>query len=175
MNKIVVSLMALALVVSFGTSIVIAKDLKLKKVWEAKLEPSPGTILINQFRGVQEAFPEWTTARGKQGESKTKAKIETDFNGYGVAKVQAKGLCPAPECGGEFPVGDFSVEVFCGDPATGGTSVIYPGALHLDRKGKGKATVDISAQLPCADPAVTVGNPLALPAFNFWIAAPIVP
>ncbi len=193
MKKFAVSLIALALVVGLGGAFATAKKAddrdkdkdsdrtevrdndkdkdkdrdrpKLKKVWEARLEPSPGQPGIPSvlFRGVLPTFATFTTERGKRGESKTKAKIETDFNGRGVAKVKAEGLCLAPECGGDFPVGTFSVQVFCGHPDNGGSSMIYEDALQLDEQGNGNATVDISGQLgdeQCTDPAVIIGQPV---------------
>lgn len=205
MKNIAVSLIALALVAGLGGAFATAKAdnrdsdrtevrdndkdkdkdkdrdrPKLKKVWQARLEPSPGItdLDIVPFRGVLPNTSAFTTERGEQGKSKTKAKIETDFNGRVVAKVKAKGLCLAPECGGDLPVGTFSVQVFCGHPDNGGSSMIYEDALQLDEQGDGNATVDISGQLgdeQCSDPAVIIGNPVVPGVFNFWLAAPIVP
>ncbi len=134
------------------------------KVYDVRMEPSPGTTRDVDFRTppVQNSPDAWLTKRGAEDDddaegniSNTRVRLESN----GAGEVKARGLCPAGGCPAS---NDLPVHVYCG------TAVAYETILHLNQKGDGKVQVIFS--LPCPDPAVLVMDP----AGQYWVAAPAI-
>jgi hypothetical protein len=134
------------------------------KVYDVRMEPSPGTTRDVDFRTppVRNSPDAWLTKRGAEDDddaegniSNTRVRLESN----GAGEVKARGLCPAGGCPAS---NDLPVRVYCG------TAVAYETILHLNQKGDGKAQVIFS--LPCPDPAVLVMDP----AGQHWVAAPAI-
>jgi len=143
------------------------------KVYDVRLEPSPGPDRTEKFRTVvvnNAGVPiysspvAWRTTRGEDDDdehdhesrqSNTRVRLETNGSG----EVRARGLCPADGC----PTSNaLPVRVFCGRDTMTQT------VLQLDRKGNGRAKFAFS--LPCTDPAVVIMDEDG----EFWVAAPAI-
>jgi len=135
------------------------------KVYEVRLEPSPGGPNIDSRGGVDSSPAAWVTKRGAPDDddnstadgniSNTKARLQSS----GVGDVRANGLCPATGCTGATTL---PVRVYCAGQKIAETP------LNLNAKGDGKA--DLLFSLPCNDPAVLIMDPSG----QFWVAAPAI-
>ncbi len=134
------------------------------KVYDVRLEPSPGTQLVDFRFGVRNSTNAWVTRRGGNDDdegdddgvvSKTRARLETNGSG----SVRASGLCPASGCPSSSVL---PVHVYCGGDSVGLS------ALQLNARGDGKATLSFS--VPCVDPAVLIMDP----SDTSWVAAPAI-
>lgn len=145
------------------------------KVYDVRMEPSPGDVRTLVFRSKVENYTTtpiensptaWRTRRGEDdddddhGQSEglgSSTRVRLDSNGAG--EVKARGLCPTAGC----PVSNaLPVRVFCGPDTT------FQTILNLDRNGNGRAKVVFS--LPCVDPAVLIMDEDD----NYWVAAPAI-
>lgn len=133
------------------------------KVYEVRLEPSTSTFFDREIRGFWEVPIPFVVKRNGAGQSMCKAKIETDFEGTATLTIDIRGLKPEDLTPGAEPP---LLDVVCD---CGGDSVTYPDVIVLDKKANAKATIDITSQMPCYDPAVLISEGIV------WIAAPIVP
>jgi hypothetical protein len=138
------------------------------EMYEARLEPSPGSAGSMYVRGVPNSGDRWTAKRGGDGDDDddhqshgvlvaSKIKVELETNGTG--EVRVLGLCSVPN--GCAAV-SLPVRVYCRE------TLVSTAALHLDRRGDGKA--DVSAASPCLDPAVLIMDPTN----SDWVAAPLI-
>jgi hypothetical protein len=134
------------------------------KVYDVRLEPSPGTRLVDFRLDASNSSDVWVSRRGGDDDhdsddgniSKTRARLLSNGSG----EVQASGLCPASGC----PTSNvLPVRVYCGGDNVATT------ALQLDKHGDGKATVSFG--LPCVDPAVLIMDPNNN---SSWVAAPAI-
>lgn len=141
------------------------------KVYEVRMEPSPGSIRSIDFRFWAANSPDaWRTHRGggggdddddghhSEGNNTSNTKVRLESNGSGL--VTAKGLCPVSGClaaGTRLPV-----RVFCGQEP------FFTTGITLNGRGDGRAEVIFS--LPCSDPGVLIMDP----SDNYWVAAPLI-
>lgn len=138
------------------------------KVYDARLEPSPGSLLSVSVRSVTSSPDAWVTTRGRVpgdeddqgrdgGDNVSATRVRLETNGGG--EVRAKGLCVAgaTDCTNQLPV-----RVYCG-PAK-----IFETGIQLNSKGDGLARLAFA--VPCDDPAVLIMDD----GDNFWVAAPAV-
>ena len=134
------------------------------KVYDVRLEPSPGTKLVEFRFDAFNSSDVWVSRRGGDDDhdsddgniSKTRARLLSNGSG----EVHASGLCPASGC----PASNvLPVRMYCG-----GDNVTTT-ALPLDKHGDGKATVSFG--LPCVDPAVLIMDPNN---GSTWVAAPAI-
>jgi hypothetical protein len=134
------------------------------KVYDVRMEPSPGTARDVDFRTppVRNSPDAWRSKRGDGDDddadgniSNTRVRLETN----GAGEVKARGLCPVDGCPSS---NNLPVRVYCG------TTVTFETVLHLNQKGDGRAKVIFS--LPCPDPAVLVMDPTD----QHWVAAPAI-
>jgi len=135
------------------------------KVYDVRLEPSPGGSNVDSRGGV-DSFPDaWVTKRGASDDddnssvegniSNTRARLQSG----GIGDVKANGLCPAAGCPSSNTL---PVRVYCSGQMVSET------ALRLNGKGDGKA--DLIFSLPCNDPAVLILDPSG----QYWVAAPAI-
>jgi len=134
------------------------------KVYDVRLEPSPGGPNIDSRAGVDSFPAAWVTKRGApdndddgvQGNiSNTRARLLSN----GIGDIKANGLCPATGCVGATTL---PVRVYCAGQK------ISEAPLNLNAKGDGRA--DLLFSLPCNDPAVLIMDPSG----QFWVAAPAI-
>jgi hypothetical protein len=134
------------------------------KVYDVRLEPSPGTRLVDFRFGAPNSSDIWVSRRGGDDDhdsddgniSKTRARLLSNGSG----EVHASGLCLASGCASSNVL---PVRVYCGGDNVSTT------ALQLDKHGDGKATVSFG--LPCVDPAVLIMDP---DNSSSWVAAPAI-
>lgn len=136
------------------------------KVYDVRLEPTPGGQTTVYARGIPSSDIAWTTKRGAPDDddnssvdgniSNTRVRLQSN----GVGDVKANGLCPATGCTASNAL---PVQLFC----TGQTDPMFETLLQLNSKGDGKA--DLIFSLPCNDPAV-----LILDGSGRWVAAPAI-
>jgi hypothetical protein len=135
------------------------------EMYEARLEPSPGSPETIQVRNVANSDGRWTAKRGGDDDeddhqdqgvlTASKLKVELETNGTG--EVRVLGLCSvANGC----QAISLPVRVYCGE------TLVHTAALHLTRRGDG--TAELSSASPCNDPAVLIMDPLN----ERWVAAP---
>jgi len=135
------------------------------KVYDVRLEPSPGGPNIDSRGGVDSSPDAWVTKRGATDDddnssadgniSNTRARLQSN----GVGDIKANGLCPASGCTGATTL---PVRVYCSGMK------ISESPLNLNAKGDGRA--DLLFSLPCNDPAVLIMDPSG----QFWVAAPAI-
>jgi len=134
------------------------------KVYDVRMEPSPGTRLVDFRFDASNSSDVWVSRRGGDDDhdsddgniSKTRARLLSNGSG----EVHASGLCPASGCPASSVL---PVRVYCGGDNVSTT------ALQLDKHGDGKATVSFG--LPCVDPAVLIMDPNN---GSTWVAAPAI-
>jgi len=140
------------------------------KVYDARLEPTPGSLLTAVVRSVTSSPQTWTTTRGRVpgdeddqgrdgGDNVSATRVRLETNGGG--EVRAKGLCQvgATDCSNDLPV-----HVYC----AADTRPVFETVIHLNSKGDGLARVVFA--VPCDDPAVLIMDE----GDNFWVAAPSI-
>jgi len=133
------------------------------KVYDVRMEPSPGTRLVDFRFGTPNSTDAWTTRRGGDDDhdsddgniSKTRVRLLSNGSG----EVHASGLCRASGCSATI----LPVHVYCGQSQSVGDA-----ALQLSSKGDGKATLGFS--IPCVDPAVLIMDE----SDSSWVAAPAI-
>ena len=139
------------------------------KVYDVRLEPSPGTQRNIDFRnGTPNSSLAWVSKRGADEDddrgssngvvSNTRARLSTNGSG----EVKASGLCPVTGCVGPKVL---PVRVYCGQQDLRDVAVTM---LQLNNKGDGRATLSFST--PCPDPAVLIMDEDD----NGWVAAPAI-
>ena len=134
------------------------------KVYDVRLETSPGTQLVDFRFNTPNSTDVWVTRRGGDDDddrddgniSKTRARLLSNGSG----EVHASGLCLASGCPSSNIL---PVRVYCGGDNVATT------ALQLDKKGDGKASVSFG--VPCVDPAVLIMDP---DNGTTWVAAPAI-
>jgi hypothetical protein len=135
------------------------------KVYDVRMEPSPGTQLVDFRFGTPNSTGAWVTRRGGDDDDDrddgnvSKTRVRLASNGSG--EVRASGLCPASGCPSSNVL---PVHVYCGQNAKS----VGDTALQLNAKGDGRATLSFS--LPCLDPAVLIMDP----SDASWVAAPAI-
>lgn len=142
------------------------------KVYDVRLEPSPGTQRTVDFRFDAQNSPDaWVSRRGNGDDDHddvngvvSNTRVRLNSNGSG--EIKASGLCPASGCPSSNVL---PVRVYCSaDPSHPENTVAGITALNVNGKGDGRATLSFS--LPCPDPAVLVMDPDN----QYWVAAPAI-
>lgn len=139
------------------------------KVYDVRLETSPGTQLADFRFGLQNSSVAWTTRRGGDDDDDrddgniSKTRVRLLSNGSG--EVHASGLCPASGCPSSNML---PVHVYCGSDRYLSSTPVGNAVLQLNGKGDGKAS--LSFGIPCVDPAVLIMDP----SDNTWVAAPAI-
>lgn len=138
------------------------------KVYDVRLEPSPGGANIDSRGGVDSSPVAWVTKRGAPDDddnstadgniSNTRARLQSS----GVGDVKANGLCRATGCVGPTTL---VARVYCAGQN------ISEAPLNLNAKGDGSA--DLIFSVPCNDPAVLIIDP-SDPTHPYWVAAPAI-
>jgi hypothetical protein len=134
------------------------------KVYDVRLEPSPGTQLVDFRFGTQNSTEAWTTRRGGDDDDDrpdgniSKTRVRLLSNGSG--EVQANNLCPVSGCTAAI----LPVHVYCGASSRS----VGDAALQLNKNGDGKASLSFS--IPCVDPAVLIMDE----SDSSWVAAPAI-
>jgi hypothetical protein len=135
------------------------------KVYDVRMEPSPGTQLVDFRFGTPNSTSAWVTRRGGDDDDDrddgnvSKTRVRLSSNGSG--EVRASGLCPASGCPSSNML---PVHVYCGQNSRS----VGDTALQLNARGDGRATLSFS--LPCVDPAVLIMDPTDAS----WVAAPAI-
>jgi hypothetical protein len=135
------------------------------KVYDVRMEPSPGTQLVDFRFGTPNSTSAWVTRRGGDDDDDrddgnvSKTRVRLSSNGSG--EVRASGLCPASGCPSSNVL---PVHVYCGQNSRS----VGDTALQLNARGDGRATLSFS--LPCVDPAVLIMDP----SDGSWVAAPAI-
>lgn len=136
------------------------------KVYDVRLEPSPGTQLVDFRFGTPNSTAAWVSRRGGDDDDDdggdgnvSKTRVRLMSNGSG--EVRASGLCPASGCPSSNVL---PVHVYCGQNAR----PVGDTALQLNARGDGRVT--LSFGVPCVDPAVLIMDP----SDASWVAAPAI-